>query len=229
MTAVKVGEALALIAASLKPQPLLEMWKWQKPAFQLHQPNEETAQTDPPFWKTVASAWADDFLYREYVRQERKRALLVSLLATLQTPTLPSSLKVAMTKTTISNVGDAKTPLPTATAVLPCSPHTSMSMKKKTTKKPRFPLPKPLTKKISWWRYVSAEEWAKRQMMEEEFRCIAEGCMHLGPHSARHTVPYPPLPTVSYATGDLITSPSEFPPPVDKVLPQLSGSKFAWE
>jgi hypothetical protein len=47
-----------------------------------------------------------------------------------------------------------------------CSPtmlhHASTLTKKKTMKKPKFPSPKPPTKKIGQWRYVSAEEWAER-------------------------------------------------------------------
>jgi hypothetical protein len=230
MTAVEVGEVLASIATSSTTRPLLEMWRDQRPTFQLPHPLAitTTAQADPPFWKTVAVAWADDFLFRAYVQQEKKQALLASLPATLHTPTLPSSSRVVTMKTMTSSVGDVKTPLPTATAVPPCSPHASMSMKKM-TKKPQFPLLKPRTKKIGWWRYVSAEEWAERQMTEEEFRCIAEGCTHLGPRSARHAVPYPPLPTALYATRDLIMSSSIFPPLTDEASPQPSGSKSLWE
>jgi hypothetical protein len=186
-------------------------------------------QADPPFWKTVADAWADNFLFRAYIRQEKKQALLASLPATLHTPTPPSSSTAVTKKTTTSSVGDAKTPSPTATAVPLCSPHASTSTKKKTTKKPQFPPPKPRTKKIDPWRYVSAKEWAERQTMEEEFRRITEGCMHLGPRSARRAVPYPPCLTVSYATEDKITSLSVSPPLMDEALPQPSGSKFAWD
>jgi hypothetical protein len=186
MTVSEVAEALDSIATTSKTRPLLEMWKMQCPDFQTQNPHEsaKTVQEDPPFWKMVAEAWADDFLFRAYVQQERKRALLASLPATLPTLTPPSALEAATTKTTTSNADDAKTPLPTATAAPPCSPHISTSMKKKTTKKPQFSLPKPRTTKVGQWRYVSAEEWRERQTTEEEFRCIAEGCTHLGPRSA---------------------------------------------
>jgi hypothetical protein len=142
-------------------------------------------------WKKVADAWTDDFLFKAYLRQEKKQALLASLPATLLTRMPPSSSKVATTKTTTSNVGAATTPSPTATAAPPCSHHASVSIQKKTTKKPKFPSLKPPTKKIGRWRYVLAEEWAERQTQEEEFRRIATECMHLGPRSARCAVPYP--------------------------------------
>jgi hypothetical protein len=75
-------------STSSKPRPLLEMWKSQKPTFQLASafPIGTTAQADPPFWKTVANAWADDFLFRAYIQQEKKQALLASLPATLHYP-----------------------------------------------------------------------------------------------------------------------------------------------
>jgi hypothetical protein len=92
-----------------------------------------------------------------------------------------------------------------------------------------FPSSKLPTKKIGWWRYASAEEWAERQTMEEEFRCITEGCTHLGPRSARHAVPYPPLLTASSATVGRTTSLSVSLPLTDEVSPQPSGSRFAWE
>jgi hypothetical protein len=172
----------------------------------------KTVQGDPPFWKTVADTWADDFLFRAYVRQEKKRALLallpVSQQVTPPTLTPPSSSEAVTKKTTTSCVGDAKTPLPTATAALPCSPHESTLTKKKTTKKPRYPQPKQHTKKIGRWRYVSVEEWKERQTVEDEFRHIAKGCMHLGPHSAWHAIPYPLLPMASYGIRDSTTSQS---------------------
>jgi hypothetical protein len=141
MTATEVGEALALLATSLTPRPLLGMWRSQRPTFQISpQPAvTTTAQADPPFWKTVADTWADDFLFRAYIRQEKKRALLASLPAALHTPMLPSSLKVVTTKTTTSSVGDVTAPSLTATVVPPGSPLVSTSTKK-TTKKPWFPL-----------------------------------------------------------------------------------------
>jgi hypothetical protein len=107
-------------------------------------------------------------------------------------------------------------------------PQINMSTKK-TTKKPRFPSLKPPTKKIGRWRYVSAEEWAERQMTEEEFRRIAEGCTHLGPRSARRAVPYPPLPMASYATEGRTTSLSISPPLTGEASPQPSGSRSVWE
>jgi hypothetical protein len=78
MTEEEVGEALALIATSSTPRPLLELWKGQQPAFRVAslKYSKTKPSADPHFWKTVAHAWSDDFLYRAYVRQERKRALL---------------------------------------------------------------------------------------------------------------------------------------------------------
>jgi hypothetical protein len=69
MTTVEVDKALASIATSSMPRPLLEMWKSQRPTFQLPQPSAivTTAQADPPFWKTVVNTWADDFLFRAYI------------------------------------------------------------------------------------------------------------------------------------------------------------------
>jgi hypothetical protein len=193
MTTEEVGEALASLATSSMPRPLLEIWKSQKPTFSIAPPPSTLtkAQVDPTLWKKVADTWTDDFLFKVYLRQEKKQALLASLPATLLTRTPPSSSKVATTKTTTSNVGAATTPSPTATAAPPCSHHASVSIQKKTTKKPKFPSPKPPTKKIGRWRYVLAEEWAERQTQEEEFRHIATECMHLGPHSAWCAVPYP--------------------------------------
>jgi hypothetical protein len=65
-------------------------------------------------------------------------------------------------------------------------------------------LPQPKKKRTTplWWRYVSDEDFARRQTREEEFRSIAAECTHLGPCSAQHIVPYPPLPMDSSATKD---------------------------
>jgi hypothetical protein len=231
MTTKEAGEALASLVISSTQRPLLEMWKTQRPTFQVMSlPATVTKpQADPPFWKTVADAWVDDFLFKAYLRQEKKRVLLASLPATLLTPTQPSSLTAATTKTTISNADDVRIPSPIAIVAPPCSPLTSTLTKKKTMNKPWFPLPKPPTRKTGRWRYVSAEEWAKRQTREEEFMRIAEGCTHLGPHSAWRVIPYPPLPTASSATADRTTFPFIFLPLTDKELPQLSGSKSVWE
>jgi hypothetical protein len=124
MTTEEAGEALASLATSLMPRPLLEIWRSQRPTFRVAPlPTTVTKpQVDPPFWKMVADAWADDFIFKAYLRQEKKRALLASLLAALLTQTPPSSSTVATTKTTISNVGDATISLPTATAAPLCSP-----------------------------------------------------------------------------------------------------------
>jgi hypothetical protein len=231
MTTEEVGEALASLAMSSTPQPLLGIWRSQRPTFRVTPLTALTTavQADPPFWKTVADAWADDFLFRAYIRQEKKWALLASLPATLPIPALPSSSKAATMKMTTLSVGDAKTPSPIAIVAPPCSPHTLTSTKKKTTKKPKFPSPKPPTKKIGWWRYVLAEEWVQRQTREEEFRRIAEGCTHLGPHSARIAVPCPPLPMALSAIADRTMSLSASLPLMDEVSPQPSGSRSAWE
>src|SRR5580698_395534 len=78
MTTEEVGEALASLATSSTPRPLLGIWRSQRPTFRvapiLYSKTKPSA--DPHFWKTVAHAWADDFLFRAYIRQERKRALL---------------------------------------------------------------------------------------------------------------------------------------------------------
>jgi hypothetical protein len=235
MTDSKVAEALDFIVTTSKTRPLLEMWKTQCPVFQTQNQDNSTrtVQADPPFWKTVADTWVDDFLFHAYIQQERKRALLallpVSQQVTPPIPMSPSSSKAVTKKMMTSNVDNAKTPLPTATAVPPCSPLASTLTKKKTTKKPQFPLPKPRTTKVGRWRYVSAEEWKERQTTEEEFRHIAKGCTHLGPRSARRAVPYPPLLKASYATEDLTMYPSVFPPLTDEASPQPNGSKSAWE
>jgi hypothetical protein len=89
---------------------------------------------------------------------------------------------------------------------------------RKTVKKPKFP-PLKLKKKrhpSSGWRYVMAEEWAQRQMMEEEFSIIAMGQTHLGPHSAQHAVPYPQLSQASTTTRDTTMPPFAFLPLTDE-------------
>jgi hypothetical protein len=90
----------------------------------------------------------------------------------------------------------------------------SSTTSQKMVKKPKFPPLKPKKKchPSSGWRYVTAEEWAWRQMREEEFSIIATGQTHLGPHSARHITPYPQLPRALTATRDTTTSHSESPP-----------------
>jgi hypothetical protein len=147
MTTREVGKALASLATSSTPQPLLGIWRSQRPTFRVAPLlySETKPSADPHFWKMVAHAWADDFLYRTYVRQERKRALLASLPGTLPIPTPPSSSREATTKTTTSSADDATIPSPIATAVPPCFPHASTS--KKTMKKPKFPPLKIPTKK----------------------------------------------------------------------------------
>jgi hypothetical protein len=213
MTTSEVAEALESIATSSTPRPLLEMWKRQRPTFQLHcQDNSvRTAQVDPPFWKMVADAWADNFLFRVYIRQEKKQALPASLPATPHTPTLLSSLEIAKTKTTMSNVDNAKTLLPTATATTPTSSSFPLPLSQlsppssppcKTVKKPQYPQSKKTRTTPLQWRYVLAEDFAHRQTLEEEFKNIIAGCTHLGPHNARHVVPYPPLPTGLSAMRD---------------------------
>jgi hypothetical protein len=191
-----------------------------------------TVQVDPPFWKTVADDWADDFLFKAYVKQEKKRALLAALTPvspqdTPLTQTPPSSSGVKMKTTTTFRVGDATTPSPTATAAPSCSPHALTSIKK-TMKKPKFPQPKQRIRKIGRWRYVSVKEEGQRQTAEEEFRCIAEGCTHLGPGSARCAIPYPPLSRASSTTAGSTTSRSAFPRPTDEVLHQPSGFDCVW-
>src|SRR5580698_3156257 len=105
MTTEEVGEALASLATSSTPRPLLGIWKSQRPTFRVAPLlyNKTKPSADPHFWKTVSQAWADDFLFRAYVRQECKWALLASLPATLPTPAPPSSLRAAMTKTMTSS------------------------------------------------------------------------------------------------------------------------------
>jgi hypothetical protein len=217
MTNAEAAEALESIATTSATQPLLEIWKTQRPTFRIHPQHDSapTVQADPPFWKTVADDWADNFLFKAYVKQEKKRALLATLMPVsppdiplIQTP--PSSLEARVKKTTTFCVGDATTPSPIATAAPSCSHHASM-LTKKTTKRPKFPQPKQQTKKISQWRYVLVEEVGQRQTLEEEFRHIAEGCTHLGPRSTWRTVPYPPLSRASSATTDSTTSHSTFP------------------
>jgi hypothetical protein len=233
MTTAEVAEALESITMTSATQPLLGIWKTQRPTFRIHPQHDSalTVQADPPFWKTVADDWADDFLFKAYVKQEKKRALLTALTPVspqdtplIQTP--PSSSRAEM-KTTTSRVGNATTPSPTATAAPSCSPH-ALTLIKKMTKKPKFPQPKQRIRKIGWWRYVSVEEEGQRQTVEEEFRRIAEGCMHLGPCSAQHAVPYPPLPRASSATADSTTSHSTFPQPTDEVSHKPSGFNCIW-
>jgi hypothetical protein len=74
MTDFEVAEALDSIATTSKTRPLLEMWKTQCPVFQIQDQDNsaKTVQADPPFWKMVVDTWADDFLFRAYVQQERK-------------------------------------------------------------------------------------------------------------------------------------------------------------
>jgi hypothetical protein len=69
MTTEEVGEALALLATSSMPRPLLGIWRSQVPAFRVAPLlySETKPSADPHFWKTVSGAWADDFLFRAYV------------------------------------------------------------------------------------------------------------------------------------------------------------------
>jgi hypothetical protein len=170
-----------------------------------HHGNEGTS--GPSILEDSSRCVGGRFHFQSVLTTGEKRALLASLPATLLTQTPPSSSAVKTMKTTISHADDATIPSPTATVAPPCSHHASTLTKKKTTKKPKFPSPKPPTKKISRWRYVSAEEWAERQTREEEFRRIADGCTHLEPHSVRRAVPYPPLLTASSVITDRTTSP----------------------
>jgi hypothetical protein len=75
MTTEEVGEALDSLATSSTPRPLLGIWRSQRPTFRVAPLlySETKPSADPHFWKTMAHAWADDFLFQS-IRQTGTQA-----------------------------------------------------------------------------------------------------------------------------------------------------------